>query len=459
MEFFKNRRNLVLIILLTAGFMGSLGQSLLTSALPNIMSDFSINATTGQWLTTIYIVILGLVTCVSAFIINRYNTKHVFMGALGLFIIGCVLAFFAPNFNVLLISRIIQATGTGILYPLSQVVILYYFPLEDHGKAFGYMGLVVGAGPAFGPTFSGFIVDFFDWRAIFSILSVLAIILFIIGSVELKNIKEKYPVKMDFLSVIMYGLGFTLIMYGVTNAVNIGLGNLLSLPPIIIGVVFLLIFSYRQLHASIPLLKLELFKCNVFAASTIVVCLSYILMMSGTLLVPLYIQSARGLSAIISGLILLPGSILHALVNPKAGQFQDDYGARTSSLLGFVFIIFGTLPFVFFNMTSNLVLITIVYCFRMVGLSFLITPLQAYGVDPFPRSDYSHGTAILNSLRQITGALGTNILVAIVTFFSLNGNVDCFGINISFLIQVVLMLFALVIILKYIHNNHPSYNQ
>lgn len=182
-------------------------------------------------------------------------------------------------------------------------------------------------------------------------------------------------------------------------------------------------------------------------------------MMSGTLLVPLYIQSARGLSAITSGLILLPGSILHALVNPKAGQFQDDYGARTSSLLGFVFIIIGTLPFVFFNMNSNLVLITIVYCFRMIGLSFLITPLQAYGVDPFPRSDYSHGTAILNSLRQITGALGTNILVAIVTFFSLNGNVDCYGINISFLIQVILMLFALVIILKYIQNDHPSYNQ
>ena len=138
---------------------------------------------------------------------------------------------------------------------------------------------------------------------------------------------------------------------------------------------------------------------------------------------------------------------------PKAGQFQDDYGAGTSSLLGFVFIIIGTLPFVFLNLNSNLVLITIVYCFRMIGLSFLITPLQAYGVDPFPRSDYSHGTAILNSLRQITGALGTNILVAIVTFFSLNGNVDCYGINISFLIQVILMLFALVIILKYIQKS------
>ena len=152
MNIFENRRNLVLIILLSAGFMGSLGQSLLTSALPHIMSDFAINATTGQWLTTIYILILGLVTCSSAFIINKYNSKHVFQIALGLFILGSIIAYIAPNFYILLAARIIQATGTGIMYPLSQIVILYYFPVEDHGKALGYMGLVVGVGPALGPT-------------------------------------------------------------------------------------------------------------------------------------------------------------------------------------------------------------------------------------------------------------------------------------------------------------------
>jgi EmrB/QacA subfamily drug resistance transporter len=452
MNILKNRRNLVLIILLTAGFMGSLGQSLLTSALPSIMTDFSINATTGQWLTTIYILILGLVTCVSAFIINKYNTKRVFQTALGLFIFGCILAYISPNFYILLIARIIQATGTGMMYPLSQIVILYYFPIQDHGKAFGYMGLVVSAGPAFGPTFSGFIVDLLNWRAIFSILAVLAITLFIIGSIELKDIGEKYPVEMDFLSVIFYGLGFALIMYGVTNITNLGLTTL-SLLPLIVGLIFLYIFVHKQLHADLPLLKLELFKCNIFAASTLVVCISYILMMSGTLLIPLYIQSARGMSAIISGLILLPGTILHAFMNPIAGGFQDDHGARTSSIIGFILIMIGTVPFVFFNLTSSVLIITIVYCFRMVGLSFILTPLQAYGVDPFPRSDYTHGTAILNSLRQITGALGTNILVAVVTIFSVGGAVDYIGINMSFLVQVGIMIFAFVIILKYIHND------
>lgn len=176
-------------------------------------------------------------------------------------------------------------------------------------------------------------------------------------------------------------------------------------------------------------------------------------MMSGTLLIPLYIQSARGMSAIISGLILLPGTILHAFMNPIAGGFQDDHGARTSSIIGFILIMIGTVPFVFFNLTSSVLIITIVYCFRMVGLSFILTPLQAYGVDPFPRSDYTHGTAILNSLRQITGALGTNILVAVVTIFSVGGAVDYIGINMSFLVQVGIMIFAFVIILKYIHND------
>ncbi len=453
MNIFENRRNLVLIILLSAGFMGSLGQSLLTSALPHIMSDFAINATTGQWLTTIYILILGLVTCSSAFIINKYNSKHVFQIALGLFILGSIIAYIAPNFYILLAARIIQATGTGIMYPLSQIVILYYFPVEDHGKALGYMGLVVGVGPALGPTVSGFIVDLLNWRAIFSILTIIAIILFIIGSFELNDIKERYPVKMDFLSLIFYGLGFILIMYGVTQCTNFGI-NLSSTLPLIIGLILLAGFVYKQLHAKLPLLKLELFKCPKFAASTFVVCLSYILMMSGTLLIPLYIQSARGMSAITSGLILLPGTILHAFMNPIAGEFQDDFGARSSSIIGFILIMIGTVPFVFFNMYSNIILITMIYCFRMVGLSFLITPLQAYGVDPFPRSDYSHGTAILNSLRQITGALGTSILVAVVTIFSTNRAVDCIGINMSFLLQVGLMIIALLLIIKYIYNDN-----
>ncbi len=442
----KTNRKIILIILITGAFFASLSQSLLSSAIPSIITEFQINASVAQWLTSAYILTLGVVCTITPYLINKYPTKNLFQASMLIFLIGSILSYISTNFITLLISRLIQGLGTGILFSLMQVMILYLYPKNEHGKALSYIGLVVGFAPSLGPTLSGIIVDLSGWRTIFQLLIIVSTITILFAQKFLpKDAGEKYTTKMDFLSAGIIALSIMLLMLAITNITT----NKLTIDTITIlitGIILFILFAYRQIKLEIPLLNIKLFKDRKFLIVNLIIYISFICWMSGYLLVPLLLQSGLKYTATISGLVMLPANILYAVLSPKGGQFYDKYGGKPTIIIGAILLLIGTIPFTLFNTNTTLLEITIFYILRLQGLVFMIMPLVAYAVSNLPQKEYTHGMGIINSNRQIFGALITTILIAFVTISSKNATVSTTGTNHAFTVQVILIIFSILLV-------------
>lgn len=432
---------------MAAGFIGSLSQNLLTSALPSILASFGITAAVGQWLTTSYILLMGVMTALSAFLFYRLPTRMLVMGSVTLFALGCALSLVSQNFPVLLIGRLIQAAGAGPLIPLLQIAVVYLYPPEHQGEALGLTGIIVGFAPAIGPTLSGILVDLWGWRSIFIFLITIACIVLILGHFALREIGERQCMPLDILSVLEYSIGFTAFMLSVTFMKS---GTILDAKVLIamaIGIVCLTIFVRRQLGLSDPLLKITLLRNRSLVLGTILLGAAYVMNMAGTILVPLFNQTICPYSATVSGLILLPGSLIIAALSPSSGKMTDRYGARMCCLLGMIFMLIGNLPFVFFRETVSIMPIVVAYAFRCLGMTFLMTPSTALSVQDLTLEDKPYGMAILNSIRQMSGALFSTILVVLATVASASVDIDLTGMHVAFAAMAALSVLGGIVAL------------
>lgn len=452
------QNKLIIMILMASGFIGSLSQNLLTAALPAIMSALNVEVAIAQWLTTVYVLVLGVITAISAYMFYRFPTKKLVMASLATFLLGCILAFYAPNFYVLLLARVIQAFGAGVLIPLLQMVVLYIYPPEKQGQAMGLTGIIVGFAPAVGPTLSGLLVDYFGWRSIFLLLIAISVGLLLAGQFVLREIGERQVYRMDFFSTALYSIGFVSFMLAVTFMKS---GSILK-PEIIglflAGIVCLVVFSKRQLKLPAPLLKLSLFNYRSLVFGAILLCISYVLMMAGAIFLPLYIQTLCGYSATISGLILLPGSLLIAVLSPVTGKLVDCFGAAQLCVVGMAFLAMGNVPFVFFDLHTSLAMICLAYIVRSIGLALLITATTTLGVQHLPLIDKAQGTAIQNSLRQMSGALVSTILVVISTMVSFPATINVAGLHSAFLLMTLMTFVGLFIAIWSIRTRQQSAN-
>ena len=433
----------IIAVLMSAGFIGSLSQNLLTTALPSIMKGLQVDVAIAQWLTTAYILVLGVITAISAYLFYRFPTKKLVQTSLATFLLGCIIAFCAQNFYVLLLARVIQAFGTGVLIPLLQMVALYVFPPEKQGQALGLIGIIVGFAPAIGPTLSGILVDAFGWRSIFLFLIFVSVVVLAVGHFILEEVGVRKVFNIDFLSLTLYSIGFVSFMLAVTFMKG---GSILK-PEIVgllnLGIVFLAIFTMRQLKLPQPLLKLSLFKYRSLVFGVILLSISYANMMAGTIFVPLYIQTICGYSAAISGLIMLPGSLLIAVLSPVTGKLIDSFSASRFCFIGMIFLLMGNIPFEFFDSHTSLAIVCVVYIIRSIGLAFLITASVTLGVQNLPLFDQAQGTAIQNSLRQMSGSLFSTTLVVVATIVSFPSTLDVSGLRVSFFLMTIMTFIGL----------------
>ncbi|MCC0649484.1 MDR family MFS transporter [Clostridioides sp. ZZV15-6598] len=461
MEIQSNRKNnkkenLIIAIVMTGAFISSLSQTLLSTALPNIMSDFKITADVGQWLTTIYLLIAGIIIPTTAYLINRFSTRKLFITSMAIFSLGCVIALFSRSFSTMLIARVLQAVGSGSLMPLLQVIILYLCPVEKRGTAMSLVGITVGFAPAIGPTLSGWLVDSFGWHSLFLLLSPIAILDVILSFILLKNVGEAQKLKLDIPSIILSSLGFGGLLIGFTNQGNYGWANSATYLPIILGIVSLILFTWRQLKSKEPFLELRVFKNKPFLISTLLIMIVYASMMSATLMIPLYIQSVRGFSALASGSLMMPGAILMVALNPVAGRHLDKYGPHALSILGTGCLFLGTLSFAFLGKDTSLIHVSLMYCIRMIGISMVLMPLTTWGIKTLDRELISHATAINSTLRQIAGAIGSAVLITIMTTATKKAHMgstilsNIHGIDVAFSIAATLAFIGLIISICFI---------
>ncbi|MEK5521524.1 DHA2 family efflux MFS transporter permease subunit [Heyndrickxia sporothermodurans] len=407
---------LMLAILFIGAFVSFLNNSLLNVALPSIMVDLKIkDYSTVQWLATGYMLVSGVLIPASAFLITRFSNRNLFITAMAIFTLGTATAAFAPNFSVLLAGRMIQAAGSSVMGPLLMNIMLVSFPREKRGTAMGVFGLVMITAPAIGPTLSGYIVEYYDWRLLFKMILPLAIISLLLAIWKMKNVMDQNKkATVDFFSIILSTLGFGGLLYGFSSASSDGWTDSLVLTTLIVGAIALVAFIIRQLKLKEPLLDLRAYKYPMFTLASIIAIVNAVAMFSGMILTPAYVQSVRGISPLDSGLMMLPGAIIMGIMSPITGKLFDKFGPRILAVVGLIVTAVSTYMLANLQIDSSYSYIILVYTLRMFGMSMVMMPIMTNGLNQLPNRLNPHGTAINNTAQQVSGSIGTAVLVTIM---------------------------------------------
>lgn len=405
----------IIAVLIVGAFIAFLNNTLLNIALPSIMTDLDIGASTVQWLTTGFMLVSGIMIPLSAYLIQKYSVRRLFLAAMGLFTIGTILAGTAHNFPVLLAGRMIQASGTAIMMPLLMNVMLVSFPIEKRGTAMGVFGLVLMFAPAIGPTLSGWLIEHYDWRMLFHFITPIAVTVFLLGFFLLKDKKDKVYLRLDILSVILSSTGFGGLLYGFSSAGSKGWDSPHVYITLIIGTATLIWFILRQLNQDNPMLNFRIYKYPMFALSSAITMVVTMAMFSGMLLLPIYVQTVRGISPLDAGLLLLPGAIVMAIMSPITGRLFDKFGGRVLAIIGLLITVITSYYFSRLSLETTYTQLIILYTVRMLGMSMVNMPVSTNGLNQLPTRYYPHGTAMNNTMQQVAGAIGTALLVTLMS--------------------------------------------
>ena len=405
----------ILAILLIGAIAAILNQTVLNVALPTLTAEFNVSTTTAQWLITLYMLVNGVSVPVTAFLMARFSTRQLFFTSMIVFSVGTVLCGIAPSFSILLSGRVVQALGAGIVMPLLINVVFKLYPLEKRGAAMGIVGVAIMFAPAVGPTLSGLLITTLSWRFIFFAILPFSLTALIASFFVLQNVSEPRPAKLDVLGVITSTFGFGGILYGFGIAGKAGWGSVTVLTALSVGVVSLILFAIRQLNTDHPLIDLRIFKSLEYTYSVIISFFVNGVSYSGMILIPIYLQTNRGFTALESGLFLLPGSIAMAIMSPIAGKLYDRHGIKWIGVIGTVILLGTTSLYTNLTYVSGILLLSFIYLVRSVGLTFLTMPLSTAGLNALPSKYYGHGTAMQNTVLAISGAMGTAIMTTIMT--------------------------------------------
>lgn len=437
----------VIVTLLIATFVVILNETIMNVALQRLMTDLNVDAPTVQWLSTGFMLTMAVVIPTTGFILQRLTTRAAFLLAIGLFSGGTLLAALAPGFGVLLLARIVQAAGTAIMLPLLMTTILTLVPLSRRGAVMGNVTIAISVAPALGPTVSGIILDHFSWRFMFVFVLPVALLAMAIGARFLTNVGERGNVKLDFVSVVLTVPAFGGLVFGLSQIGGRGGASALPVAALVIGVVCMAAFVFRQLRlqkSDSPLLDLRAFNFRMFTVSVLLMVVAMMALFGGVILLPLYLQNVLHLQPMETGLALLPGGLAMGLLGPVVGRLFDKVGPLPLTVTGSVLLVVTMWQFSMLTASSPLWWVVALYAVLSLGLALLFTPAFTTGLNPLPPHLYSHGSAIMSTLQQVAGAAGTALLVSIFAVVSAASGFVA-GMQAAFLTATLIAVVAVVL--------------
>ncbi|MDX6153093.1 DHA2 family efflux MFS transporter permease subunit [Marinococcus sp. PL1-022] len=408
-------KGVLLFVLISGCFLSVLNQTLLNVALSNLMEVFKVTAATVQWLSTGFLLVNGMLVPITAFLMKRFTTRQLFISSMSFLLLGTIICATAPTFMILLIGRMIQAIGAGIILPLMMNVIMLIFPAEKRGGAMGLIGFAMIFAPAIAPTLAGFTIDYVSWRWLFIGLTPLIVLVIGLSFKFLVNVSETEKSKLDIVSVVFSTIGFGFILYGFSNAGNNGWASAVVVFSLIIGLLFTIFFCVRQIKSKEPVLNLSVFKYKTFTLTSLLNVLITMIMYADLILLPIYLQTGRGFTALEAGLLLLPGAIINAVLSPFTGRLYDRVGAKPLFIVGLLFIIPSMWAVTDLTVTTSFVYLMIRTIILRIGLSFITMPINTSALNALPKQLAAHGSAAVNTVRLLAGAIGTAVVVTIYT--------------------------------------------
>lgn len=407
----------ILASLLICGFVGMFSETALNIAMTNLMDVFQISAATAQWLTTGFLLALGIIMPISGMLLQMFTTRQLFTGSLISLIMGTLIAALALNFEMLMFARVLQAVGMALLLPLMFNTILVIYPPEKRGAAMGLVGLVIMFAPATGPTIGGLLIEYLTWHYIFWLSLPLLIIGLLIGQKYLENVTDVTKPRIDLLSVVLSTIGFGGVVFGFSKAGegSEGWSSLVVVTSIVVGLIALVLFIIRQNAMHDPMMNLSVFKHPMYVVGLLMVLSCTMITMSSMIILPMFLQTGAGLSVFTAGLMLLPGSALNGFLSPRMGHLFDKYGPKWLVIPGLVIVSVVLWFFTTLSPASSVAFIVALHIGLMVGVGMIWMPAQTNGLNQLPPELYPHGTAVMNTLQQVVGAIGTAVAISILS--------------------------------------------
>ena len=408
-------------LLLIAGFTVILNETVMGVALPVLMRDLGVSAATGQWLTTGFMLTMAVVIPATGYIMGRFRLRAIFLTAMSLFTAGTAIAALAPGFGVLLVGRVVQASGTAVMLPLLMTTALTLVPPSIRGRTMGTISIVISVAPAIGPTISGLVLSQLSWRWIFIVMLPVALIALSLGAWKVRDVTTPRPARLDVLSLLMSAVGFGALIFGLSSIGESAGGHVLVAPwiPVAVGVLALVVFALRQIRlqesADGPLMDLRVFAQRSYTVSALVLIIGFMAMFGALIVLPIFLQQVLELGTLETGLLLLPGGLVMGALSPVVGRLFDRFGPRPLVTPGVLALSAGLWLLSTLHPGTSSVAVVGVHVLLSMGLAFMITPLFTSALGSLPRELYGHGSAIVNTLQQLAGAAGTALFITVLS--------------------------------------------
>jgi len=412
---------LIIGLLMASTFLVLLNEMLLGVALPTLITDLGITPSTGQWLTTGYLLTLAVLIPATGYVMRRFHMRTIFLTALTLFIIGTAVAAAAPGFGVLLTGRVIQAAGTAVFLPLLMTTAMRLVPESRRGSIMALVTAVPALAPALGPGVSGLILSFLPWQWLFILVLPIAVFALILGAVKLKNITTPEPATLDVISLILSAVGFGALIFGLSSIGESASGHAVVSPviPIVVGVLGVAAFVLRQISLRRrdrdPLLDMRIFRTKAFVIPLLVMVFIGLNAFGIGLVLPLVLTGSLGLDTLSIGLFLVPGGAVIALVSAVGGRIFDRFGARPLVIPGGIIWAASIWYLSTLNDTHSVWLYLATYLVVSASQAMMWAPITTLALSSLRSELYPYGSAAFTTAQQLAGAAGGALLVSAYT--------------------------------------------
>ncbi|QYA48144.1 MDR family MFS transporter [Nosocomiicoccus ampullae] len=447
----------LIIILISGAFIAFLSNTFLNVALPSIKNDFNISTGSVQWVSTSYMLVAGIIIPMTAYFMNRFSAKKIFLSAMGLFLIGTTISGLSFAFPMLIVGRMIQATGASILMPLLMNTMIRSFPPEKRGTAMGLFSLVMFFAPAIGPTLSGIIIQKHDWHVLFLMMIPLLIIILVSGYILLPDVTIQKKAVMDIPSVIMSTIGFGALLYGLVSAGNNKLLAIETFVPILIGVIVIYFYVIRQMKLEVPMLNFRVYKYRMYLLGTLISMATNMGLFAGMILIPIFLQDIQNRTPLETGLLMLPGALILGFLSPVSGKLFDMYGPKIMAITGLALATITTAFLGRLTIDTSFTYILTIYVIRAFGMTLVNTPVMTNGMNDLPRDLTPDGSSLNSMQNQVSGAVGIALLISVMQGYvnfklrsidyvtpEIENEIMIQGINLAFNVGAVFMGLGLI---------------
>nr|WP_284708298.1 DHA2 family efflux MFS transporter permease subunit [Sporomusa sphaeroides] len=392
------------------GFMSILDTSIVNIAIPKMMAVFSVNAEDAQWILTAYMLTMGVLQPVTGYFCDSFGTRRMYLISLMVFTVGSLLCGMAWSNESMIVFRVIQAIGGGIIIPVTMTIVYRIFPIQERNMAIGIWGISAMVAPAVGPTLSGYLVEYWDWRLIFTINIPVGIIGYLAAALVLQETPVQRGNKFDLGGFVTSAVGLFCLLLALSKGVEEGWTSAYILSLLYIAVASLTLFVVIELNHEQPIIDLRLLTDWNFFFSSVVNFMGYGALFSTIFLFPLYFENVRDYSAMQSGILMLPSAVASGLVMPLAAALADRFGAKPVVITGIGFVIASMVPFMYLDMDTTYLTITIGMILRGIGFGLFLMTVTVLGMNSVPLAKISRASSLSNTVRQLAGSFGIAIM-------------------------------------------------